>query len=75
MSAYPAVRAGLEALGLYDRDGTRRLGHHVAYCPLCVQMMSVYGWRFSCYAQCEHERIATYLRANQRFLATARSAA
>ena len=75
MSADPAVKVGLGALGLYDRLGSRRLGHDVADCPLCGQMMRVDGWRFRCYAQCEHEAIATYLRANQRFLATARSAA
>ena len=70
-----AVRAGLEALRLYDRAGTLRLGHDVADCPLCGQMMRVDGWRFRCYARCDSKRIATYLRANQRFLAAVRNAA
>ena len=70
-----AVRAGLEALRLYDRAGTLRLGHDVADCPVCGQMMRVDGWRFRCYAQCDPAAVADRLAADRRFVATVRSSA
>ncbi len=73
--ANSALRAGLAALGLYDREGTDRLGHDVADCPCCGQMMRVDGWRFRCYAECDLEAIAGRLRSNARFVTAVRSAA
>jgi hypothetical protein len=82
-TADPAVRAGLEAVGLYDRVGTVRLGHDVADCPVhrdrdkqhsVGQMMRVDGWRFHCYAQCTHDEVADRLASDERFLAAVRKA-
>jgi hypothetical protein len=69
MRADRAVRAGLDTAGLFDRAGTARLGHDVADCPRCGQMMRVDGWTFTCYAQCGQDEIGPLLERRPEFVA------
>ncbi len=73
--AHPAVVAGLRACGRYDIEGTLRLGHDVADCPVCGQMMRVDGFTFRCYAGSVgphpdhgHSEIAEALMHDRRFV-------